>query len=442
MRHQLSCVVGILFLWFITSLISVQAQNPVQIRYSLWDAVQQPAYEECAAVFEVEQPNIDVVIEQFGWNDYWAGIEAGFVNGTAPDVFTNHLAKYPELVAGGRLVDIQPLVERDQMPTDIYIGNLTELWMRDSKRYGLPKDWDTIAVVYNVKMLEDADIDPVIMGDWTWNAQDGGSFGETIAALTLDENGNNGLSPNFDKTKVIQYGFIPESSGGFAGQSAWSHWAVSNGFAFNNDLWGDEYYYDDPRLIETMQWFADLNLVYGFAPPYSDIASLGSVAMFQAGQGAMTTNGSWQINNFVENSPFEVGFGLLPIGPEGRKSMFNGLSDSIWVGTQHPEEAWEWLKFAASPACETIVGKWMVAFPATPEGTEITLQQLAAQGIDVSAFTFQALDPEGTFLFPLTDYGADIAAIMGPTMDSIMLGERTAKEALTEANAAVNALFD
>ena len=31
--------------------------------------------------------------------------------------------------------------------------------------------------------------------------------------------------------------------------------------------------------------------------------------------------------------------------PNGRKSMFNGLADSIWVGSKHQDEAWKWVKF-------------------------------------------------------------------------------------------------
>jgi multiple sugar transport system substrate-binding protein len=408
MKSRVNMLLVVLAVLLFTSVVGVQAQDVVQIRYSLWDAAQQPSYEECATLFEAENPNIDVVIEQLGWADYWTGIQTGFISGDSPDVFTDHLAKYPEFVVNGQLVDIQPLVERDGVPLDIYLEGLADLWVRDGGRYGLPKDWDTIAVVYNVQMLEDAGIDPAIMEDWTWNAEDGGTFGETIAQL----------------------------------QSAWSHWAASNGFVFNNGIWGDEYYYDDPALIETMQWFADLHLVHGFSPPLSDVTSLGIQAYFQSGATAMTTDGSWQIKNYVDNSPFEVGFGLLPVGPEGRKSMFNGLADSIWTGTQHLEESWQWVKFAASPECLNIVGAAGVVFPSTPEGVEISLQVRSDAGIDVSAYTIEAQTPGGTLLYPITDHGAEIAAIMTPAMDSIMLGEVSAEEALTAANAEVNALFD
>ena len=417
------------------------AADAVTIRYSLWDSGQQPAYEACAAAFTAANPNIIVTVEQFGWDDYWNSIQTGFVSGDAPDVFTDHLAKFPEFAVKEQIMDIQPFVEADGVDLDQYITGLADLWVREGKRYGLPKDWDTIAVVYNKEMLDAAGIDPAVMEDWSWNPVDGGTFEETVAMLTLDANGNNGLSPEFDKENVVQYGFIHQGAGGFSGQTQWSHFAASNGFQFTDGPWTTQYYYDDPALAETLDWYVSL-IEKGFAPGLADVTSLGPQQLIISGQGAMTTDGSWQIGIYVDNSTFEVGFGKLPVGPAGRKSMFNGLADSIYIGTEHPEAAWEWVKFAASPECANIVGDSGVVFPAIQSGVERTLAVRDGQGIDVSAFTEEALDPEGTFLFPITDNGAEISAIMDPVMDSIVLGEVDAATALQEANEQVNALFE
>ncbi len=63
--------------------------------------------------------------------------------------------------------------------------------------------------------------------------------------------------------------------------------------------------------------------------------------------------------------------------------------------------------------------------------------------MDVTAFTDLALDPNGTFLFPITDHGAEISNIMNPVMESIMLGQAypDIATALKNANEQVNALF-
>lgn len=431
---------SILFSIIVTMLMafSVQAQDTVTLRYSLWDTNQLPHYQTCADNFTAENPNIVIEIEQLGWDDYWTAITTGFISGDAPDVFTNHLAKYPEFVELGQLVDIQPLVEADDVATDIYYEGLADLWTRDGARFGLPKDWDTVAVIYNAEALEAAGIDPAIMDEWTWNPEDGGTFEEVIAQLSIDENGNNGLSADFDAANVVQYGFSSNGMGGAYGQTEWSMFAVSTGWEFNNGVWGDEYYYDDPRLAETVQWFVDLWLEDGYAPTLDEQTGLGRVALFQAGEVAMVIDGSWMIGTYL-GSDFEVGFGRLPAGPEGNTSMFNGLADSIWVGSENQAEAWEWVKYLASIECQTVIGESGVVFPAIPEAADLSLQTRADNGIDVSAFTEQAA--EGTFLFPITDWGGEITTIMTETMDSIALGQVDAETALTDANAEVNDLF-
>lgn len=417
-----------------------QAQDKVTIRYGLWDTNQVPPYQQCADEFAKANPNIEVKIEQNGWNDYWTGISTGFVSGETPDVFTNHLAKYPEFAQLGQIMDIQPMVDRDKVATDIYYTGLADLWGRDGKRYGLPKDWDTVAVVYNADALKAAGVTVEELNTATWNAQDGGTFGQIIAKLTLDNNGKNGLDAAFDKANVAQYGFTLNGMGGGYGQTEWSMFAVGNGFKFNNGVWGNEYYYDDPKLAETMQWLANLWLVQGYAPALADQTSLGRTSLFQSKKVAMVIDGSWMIGTYLA-SEFPVGFARLPVGPNGRKSMFNGLADSIFVGTKHPEEAWTWVKFLASQACQDIVGNSGVVFPAIPASADLSLKARSDKGIDVSAFVLQANEKDGTFLFPITDNGAQISTIMNEAMDSIGLGTATAADALKKANDEVNALF-
>ena len=200
--------------------------------------------------------------------------------------------------------------------------------------------------------------------------------------------------------------------------------------------------YQDEAFIETIQWYADLSLEDNIAAPFADVSSLGAETLFTTGEAALTTNGSWMIGFFADNSPFEVGFARLPIGPEGRKSMFNGLADSIWTGTEHPEQAWQWVKFLASPECANIVGEAGVVFPAQEDAVSLALAAYDARGLDVSAFTEQALEEGGTFLFPVTDNASEVSSIMDETMDAIMLGQLTAADALPAADEEVDSIFE
>ena len=226
------------------------------------------------------------------------------------------------------------------------------------------------------------------------------------------------------------------------GQTGWSWLADTTGWRHIDNLYATKYNYDDPRLIKTIQWIADM-MQKGQYMALELVNSLGSSSAFNAGKGAMTANGSWMISAFAKDATFPVGFARLPQGPEGRKSMFNGLADSIWIGAKHPEEAWQWVKYLASAECANTVGDAGVVFPAQQSGVDKAIAAYkTAKNLDVSAFTAQATEKDGTFLFPVTDHASEITAIMGPVMQSIMLGQAKAADVIPAAAAEVNALFN
>lgn len=421
--------------------VSSQAQAASTIQYWLWDSNQQPAYQSCATAFTKANPDITIKITQKGWDDYWTGITTGFVSGTAPDVFTNHLAYYPQFAANNQLVDLTPLIAKDKVPTNIYYPGLKDLWGRDGKQFGLPKDWDTVAIFYNKDLVAKAGIKPADLAKLTWNPKDGGSWQKTIAKLTLDKAGNNGLSAKFDKKNVKQYGYETGFGAGFNGQTEWAFYTATTGWKYNDGLYAKKYYYDDKRFTDTIQWLADLNLKHGLIPGFQDVQN-SSDALFRAGKVAMLTTGSWMIGDLTTKLPFKVGIAPLPVGPNGKRmSMFNGLADSIWVGSKQQDAAWKWVKFLASPSCQMIVGKAGAVFPAIPAAAAASQATAKARGVDVSPFLNQAKAPGGTFYFPITDHIAEVNDIMKSAMQSVYLGKTTAAVALKDANAKVNALF-
>ena len=157
-------------------LAGTPAHAVTELNYWLWDQNQPPAYQACADAFEKQNPDIKIKITQTGWTDYWNALSAAFVSGTAPDVITDHLSRYPEFIQNNLLVDLGPLIARDNVQTNIYFGGLVKVWGKNGKQYGLPKDWDTIAIVYNKAMLDKAGIDPKSLSNLNWNPKDGGSL--------------------------------------------------------------------------------------------------------------------------------------------------------------------------------------------------------------------------------------------------------------------------
>ena len=424
---------------------SAALKKPTTLRYVLWDANQLPQYQAVADKFHEKYPNITIKIEQTGWSNYWTNLQTEFVSGTAPDVFTDHLFYYPEFEANHQLVNIEPMVKRDNVPTDIYFGGLAQLWMHDGKRYGLPKDWDTEAMFYNKDMTKKAGITDEQMNNLTWNPENGGTFQKVAAMLTLDANGNNGLSPTFDKSKVSQYGFITDYPGGAnaQGQTTWACFAVSTGWWYNNaPVWGTKFNFDSPDFANTIQWYANMNLKYGYSPSYADLSN-GPDSLFVAGKGAIEEEGDWQLKFIAEHAKFPVGIALLPKGPSGNfRTMFNGLADSIWTGSKNQAAAWEWVKFLASKESETLVGTYGDVYPAVPAGAEKSVAvQKEKLHVNPQAFLTEANTKGATFPFPITLHSSKVNQIMQTALQAVFTGQKTADQVVGPANDQINQLF-
>ena len=99
-----------------------------------------PATRACADAFETVNPGLKIRITQYGWDDYWSKLTAGFIAEQTPDVFTNHLTKYAQFVDLQVLVPLDDLEATHDVDDSEYVGNLAELWKgRDGKRYGIPR---------------------------------------------------------------------------------------------------------------------------------------------------------------------------------------------------------------------------------------------------------------------------------------------------------------
>lgn len=412
------------------------------VDYWLWDANQLPAYQSCADAFKAANPNVNVKISQFGWDDYWGKITNGFVAGDAPDVFTNHLSKYGEFVSQDQLVPLDATLAKDGFDTNQYQAGLADLWVgQDGKRYGLPKDFDTVALFYNEELAKAAGYAASDLQNLAWNPTDGGTYEKVIAHLTQDENGKRGDEAGFDKTKVKVYGLALTGSGGDnAGQTQWSMYTGSNNFQYTDkNPWGTHYNYDQPQFQQTFTWFKSL-IDKGYMPGIAQVTGQDGGSIYGAGKYAMVTEGSWNTNSYLTKPGIKTGIAPTPVGPSGKRaSMFNGLADSVWAGSDNKAAAIKWVEFLGSTSCQDLVAEKAVVFPAIPSSTDKAQAAFKAKGYDVDPFLVQVKD-KTTFLFPITDHASEIANILKPAMDNVLSGKADVSS-LTEANNQVNQLF-
>ncbi|WP_159792046.1 ABC transporter substrate-binding protein [Puerhibacterium puerhi] len=416
--------------------------DTVTLTYWMWDANQLPGYQACASDFEAENPGIRINIEQYGWDDYWTQLTARMVAESAPDVFVDHSQQFGKYVGYGQILDISDRVEDSGIDTSQYQDGLIDLWRgQDGGLYGLPKDWDTVGLYYNADMLAEAGYAPEDLWELEWNPRDGGSFEQFVARMTVDRNGVRGDEPGFDKEHVAVYGLGYNESGGGFGQVQWSPFALSNGWDYaDRNPWPTRFGYGDPAFVETIDWWRSL-IDKGYMPPLS-VATSGVGAQESLGAGAYATlvEGSWNARAISELGGASFGVAPTPVGPDGQRgTVFNGLSDAIYAGTPHPDEAWAWVRYLASPDCQLRVAQEARVFPAIKEATDRAVEAFTARGIDAEAF-FVQVEEGSTTLSPVTDRWAELQTIMQPAVDAVV-AFRAEPESLGRANERVDALF-
>ncbi|CAM2745571.1 sugar ABC transporter substrate-binding protein [Actinomyces slackii] len=419
------------------------AGDPNTIDYWLWDAGQQPAYEKCAEVFKAKT-GITVRITQIGWDDYWTKLTAGFIAGTGPDVFTDHIAKFAQFVDLDVLVPLNKQAAWADVDEEAFQEGLIDLWKgEDGNQYGCPKDWDTEAVFYNKDMVAEAGLTEKDLATWSWNPDDGGTFEKILARLTVDRNGVRGDEKGFDPKHIATYGIGIQDAGSNDGQTQWSPFTGSMGNDWlytDKKTWGTRYRYDDKEFHKTLDWYFGL-VDKGFMNPngaFSDATS--TDVQLGSGKVAMSIHGSWMFNTFAQLD-LNVGVAANPVGPSGSSaSLFNGLGDSISKQSTKIEAASKWVAFLGTAEAQDIVAEAGVVFPAISSSSDKAIKVFQKTGLPTEPFT-QHVENGTTFYFPLTYFGADVKAIVTPAIDAVW-ADRVPASTLTEYNEQVNLLFE
>ena len=421
---------------------SAAPAGATEIDYWLWDANQLPAYSAAIDAFMDQNPDVFVRVTQLGWDDYWTKLTASFVAEAGPDAFADHLARYPEFVKLGVIAPLDDLAPLADITAERFQDGLHELWTgQDGTRYGIPKDYDTIAVMYDKNMLAEEGLSEDDLAGLDWNPEDGGSFERMLARLTIDENGVRGDEEGFDPTRVARYGMGADAGIDYTGQSSWSAFAFSTGWTFTDaDTWGTTFRYDDDRFAATMDWYFGL-VDKGLFPPFGTFGDSSPVqTQVQSGKAALGLAGSWMISTWANLEGVDLGIAPLPAGPIGTPmSMFNGLGDSISAQSEHKEEAARLIAFLASDEAQRLIGERAPFFPATDAGTEAAIAAYADQGLDVTPFTDRVANGE-TGLYPLVENSASIMSIMQPAFDQCWMRQIDGAD-FAAYNERVNALF-
>jgi multiple sugar transport system substrate-binding protein len=401
----------------------------VTLTYALWDPHEQVGYQQSIDEFEKLHPDIKVDIENIPYGSYEQKITAEFITGGAPDLFWVNTPWLGTFIKDGILTDLTPLIKASHINMAQYYPQLVAMHSKDGKIYGLPKDWDTIALYYNKAYFSKLHL--TVPASLAWNAAGTGSFVTFLKEATTDTSGHNALSPRFDPGHIATYALGVNNDP----QGGWGNYVAEAGGQVIPHPYAITASLTTAQMNEGMTFLAktltdDHVIVPGtLSGPNANGNNLEQ--MFAQGQVAMWEEGDWNTLSVKSSVNFPVGVAMLPIGPGGRVSVFNGLIDGLNSHTPYPKQAWELEQWLGSPRSEAILGSGGYVWPAIKSLDPLFLQYWQKQGIDMQAFLTEA---HGKVVnFPVSpgigDALTDIVNDLGPAW----LGTESVSQALATA---------
>jgi len=305
-----------------------KAAEPVTIE---WWTVNSEEYTEqvqrdMAKAFEAQHPNIKVnvtVLPESGFSEKMT-TALGAGQG-APDVaFFWDSNWYPEAL------DLRPYIERDNFDTSMYIEGFWKtraLWKDEV--IGLPLGVGAQFVMYNKDVFDEMGV-AYPSDDWT--TQD---YLELVQKLNDPAKKRWGGDRPRRPYRAIWFNYGPKAR------------------LYSDDSKTVDGYLNSADSVAAYTWAWDL-VDTNSTPTPADIEVLGTegtgpVDLFMAGRLAMATLNQGHMLNAVKAG---VNFGVVPEpGVAGNERFVNAwsLTSSIWKGTKHPDEAWEFLKWWVGP---------------------------------------------------------------------------------------------
>lgn len=367
---------------------SSSSSGKVHLTYALWDPNEEVGYKKSIAVFEQSHPNISVSVVQIPYPNYQEKLQAEFTSGTGPDIFWVNTPWLSTWIKDGLLTNLAPDIAKAHINMSQYIPSLVSLHTYNGAIYGLPKDWDTIAVMYNENYFAAHHI--AVPTSWSWNLTNGGSFLKVLEEATTDKNGVNATSPSFNPNDVATYGAELDN----AMQTGWGNFLAEDGVFTISKPFASTVSFNTPAADQVFQFIRNLMYKYHVMVPGAELGanatdpSSENNELFAEGKIAMQIVGDWETTGTYADvgGKFKIGVLPMPAGPDGTWSVFNGLIDAINPHTPNFQQAWELEQWLGSPASEKIMGEGGYIWPAISSLDPLFASYWEAKGINMTAF--------------------------------------------------------
>jgi len=305
-----------------------ESDEVVTIKYVTWESKEEdnPIIEQ----FEAEHPNIKVEVTVVpDSNNTAESLDIIAMGGGEMDVWPFQSGGQFSRMQKGLLLDVSEFLEKDGIDMEDWFGSYAKWGEYNGIYYGMPSTASVGMVFYNKDMFDAAGVGYPQDG---WTIEE---YQELAKKLTAESDGQQ-VYGTFQNTFPEEWGIY-----GAQTQSLYTEDGLSN-FSMDNEAF--------IKSLELRKNMDNNGNQISYVPNVANFSY--SSVEFLSGRCAMTVGYSWVIRDMKDHQNFPFGFNVgvcyfprvseaAPMNPSQVSVGMLGIPASA----QHPEEAWEFIKY-------------------------------------------------------------------------------------------------
>ncbi|MBU4348689.1 ABC transporter substrate-binding protein [bacterium] len=400
-------------------IFSAVSMAETEVRIVGWGGTDQSIVEELINLFvipELADKGITAIYEPIV-DDFQKNLINSLSAGTAGDLFYMDIFWAEYIIKAGQVEPLDDyLAKSEVLNKDDIIPSLLDAFSFDGKAYGIPKDFNSLALVYNKDLFDVAYIQYPNEND-TWDDLEN-KFAKVVEAFDGEVTGL-ALAPEFARF------------GAFAYAAGWEPFVDGK----TNLM--------DPAFLEAFNWYVGLK-EKGLGVMPADIGQGWGGGALTTEKVAAALEGAWILGFLRDNAPnLKYGATLLPKNP-GTGQSGNFIYTVAWginANSKNKDAAFKVLEALTSPAAQQWILERGLAIPSrkaladnpyfekdTPEAQANKIVFLGASAGNVKPFKFK-------------EYGGKWMDPINIALSEVMSGQKTVDEALEIAQEQLDELM-
>jgi len=390
-----------------------------------------PALNELLAKFEEEHPHIRVKAQYIPTGDaLLQKLVTSIQSGNAPDVSWVHAQYFGSLAGADAIYPMDEFINgpngfTEEELNDFYPA-LLKLSSWKGTLYSLPMEGTNLGLLYNKGLFRKAGLDPNKPPE-TWD-----ELYEYAKKLTIDENRDG---------KFEQVGFLVPVFPASGPLGSWTVWQwipflwQAGGYVINEEQ--TRVLYNSEAGVAALSYWKKMYDEFKL----NDFTNEFDYA-FISEQLVMTPDGPWNLPRYKDIlKNLDWGIAPLPKGPVKHATIVGGEYLTIFKQSEHPEAAWEFVKWIVKPETQAFWSMKSMYLPVRRSVLEIQeYRDFLEEHPNLKAYVEQMQYAQRQR--DIDYYNVEINRHMAEAIEQATVGKRDPAAALNEAAAKSNKLLD